>query len=385
LKFCFVTEIAPYLNSNRELVITGGGEAHAFFLARELVKKGHKAKIVTGKWATSPEHEFIDGVEFVRYGSYANWFTNSISVSIKNLVLNSIRSVKTIEDIVKKDRPDYFVASMTFAFPRIVIQARMHNIPLIAEVHDVYPLPLYLKHYRRDYGILVYPGSLFVLLYNNLPKYTSLVETVSEQTVNPLVSKYGVKRNKIFVTGNGIDTEKYLYSSEKQQVIVVLGRLVSYKHVEKALKIFSKVKEQIANVKLVIVGDGPERKRLEALSVDGDVQFLGHVSETEKLQILKNAKIIMSCSEFEGFGMVPIEALACGVFPILSNIPAHNEIVGKNGFISDNVNACASTIVDLLSDNAKRELIARRGRAFVLANYTWSTVCEKFLLGINKK
>jgi glycosyltransferase involved in cell wall biosynthesis len=385
LKFCFVTEIAPYLNSNGELVITGGGEAHAFFLARELVKKGHSAKIVTGKWANSPEHEFINGVEFVRYGSYANWFTNSISISIKNLVLNSIRFIKTIEDIVKKDRPDYFVASMTFAFPRIVIQARMHNIPLISEVHDVYPLPLYLKHYKKDYGMLVYPGALYVLLYNNLPKYTSLVETVSEQTVNPLVSKYGVKRDKIFVTGNGIDTEKYLYSAEKQQVLVVLGRLVSYKHVEKALKIFNKVKEQIKNVKLVIVGDGPERKHLEALSTDSDVQFLGHVSETEKLQILKNAKIIMSCSEFEGFGMVPIEALACGVFPILSNIPAHNEIVGKNGFISDSVTACASTIVDLLSNNAKRELIAKQGRDFVLANYTWPTVCEKFLLGINKE
>jgi glycosyltransferase involved in cell wall biosynthesis len=230
--------------------------------------------------------------------------------------------------------------------------------------------------------LLVYPGSLFVWLYNTLPKYTSLVETVSAATVNPLVSKCGVKREKIFVTGNGVDTEKYLYSSEKQQLILVLGRLVSYKNVDRALCIFRKVKEQVKNAKLVIVGDGPERKRLEALSKDSDVQFLGHVSEAKKLELLQQAKILISCSEFEGFGMAPIEALACGVFPVLSDIPAHHEVVGKHSFISDNVDNCASIIVDLLSDEAKRGLIAKGGRDFVVSTYTWKNVCEKFLLGI---
>jgi glycosyltransferase involved in cell wall biosynthesis len=382
LKFCFVSEIAPYLNSSGKLVVTGGGEAHAFFLARELVKKGHCAKIVTGKWVGAPAHEFIDGVEFVRYGSYSLWFSSCVALSIKNLVLNSVRSFKVIEEVIKKNRPDFIVAPMTFAFPRVVFEAYAHRIPMVAEVHDVYPLPLYLKHYRRDYGLLVYPGSLFVWLYNTLPKYTSLVETVSAATVNPLVSKCGVKREKIFVTGNGVDTEKYLYSSEKQQLILVLGRLVSYKNVDRALCIFRKVKEQVKNAKLVIVGDGPERKRLEALSKDSDVQFLGHVSEAKKLELLQQAKILISCSEFEGFGMAPIEALACGVFPVLSDIPAHHEVVGKHSFISDNVDNCASIIVDLLSDEAKRGLIAKGGRDFVVSTYTWQSVCEKFLLGI---
>ena len=378
MKICFVSEVFPY-RKGEKLVIPGGGEAHAFFLSRELVKRGHVVKMLTGRWEGTPKREAIDGIEFIRYGSYSPWFDGPIAVSLKNMAVNTISCLRSLKEVLRREKPDFIVTPMSFALPRAFLLARAHKIPLIAEVHDVYEIPLYLQHYKRDYGLLVYPGLFYVWLYNNLPKYADLVETVSVQNIEPLVGKYSVAREKIFVTGNGIELEKYGYSEEKQQMIVVLGRLVSYKRVDMAIEIFRRVKEKVPNVELVIVGDGPDRKRLMELAKDEDVKFTGFVPEEEKLRILRRAKILLSCSEFEGFGIVPIEALACGAFPAVSDIPAHREVVGKHGFLFRDAFEAAERICDLLSDEKRREKSAKEGRKFVETTYTWRKVCDRFL------
>ena len=159
--------------------------------------------------------------------------------------------------------------------------------------------------------------------------------------------------------------------------------MVSYKRVDKAIQIFKKVKRRVRNAKLIIAGDGPERKKLEALS-DCDISFLGFISESQKLSLLRKAKILLSCSEFEGFGIVPIEGLACGAYPVVSNIPAHNEVVGKYGHIFNNTDDAANVICDLITNEDKRENYCRKGRYFVESTYTWYNVCNKFMQMVGK-
>jgi glycosyltransferase involved in cell wall biosynthesis len=360
-------------------VIPGGGEAHSFFLSRELVKRGHEVKMISGRWEGTPKNEVIDGIEFIRYGSYSPWFNEPLVVSVKNMAINSVSSLRVLNKTIRAERPDFLITPMSFAFPRAYLLAMAHKIPLIAEVHDVYEIPLYLHHYKRDYGMLVYPGLLYVWTYNNLPRFADLVETVSSQNIEPLVKSYGIKKSRIFVTGNGIEIEKYRYSKEKQQTIAVLGRLVSYKRVDMAIEIFRRVKEKMPDVKLVIAGDGPDRKRLMELAKGEDIEFLGFVPEEEKLRILQKAKILVSCSEFEGFGIVPIEALACGALPVVSDIPAHREVVGKHGVMFKEVSEAALKICSLLSDDKKRQALAKNGREYVEATYTWQKVCDRFI------
>lgn len=384
MKFCFISEVFPYRKGGR-LVIPGGGEAHAFFLSRDLVKRGHVVKMLTGRWEGTPKREAIDGIEFIRYGSYSPWFDEPIAVSLKNMVVNTISCLRSLKEVLRREKPDFIVTPMSFALPRAFLLARAHKIPLIAEVHDVYEIPLYLHHYKRDYGLLVYPGLFYVWLYNNLPKYADLVETVSVQNIEPLVGRYGVTREKIFVTGNGIELEKYGYSSDKEQLVVVLGRLVSYKRVDMAIKIFRGVKEKVPDARLMIVGDGPERRKLEELAAGvADVKFMGFVSEEKKLEILQRAKVLISCSEFEGFGMVPIEAFACGAFPVVTDIAAHREVIGKHGFIFKDDSEAVQMICELLSDEIKRERLSRRGRKFVEMTYTWPKMCDMFMKMVNE-
>jgi glycogen synthase len=381
MKFLYVAEIAPYMDKG-QLIVPGGGEAHGFFLCSELAKRGHDVKIITGKWKNTPKEESISGVKIVRYGNYAPWYNGSKILALKNLILNTIECTRTLQTLIKKDKPDFIISPMTFAFPRAMLLSKIHHIPLIAEVHDVYEMPLYLQHYRKDYGWLVYPGALFVWLYNNLPAYADLVETVSEQNIDPMVKKYGIRKERIFVTGNGINFKK-VGNFKKEELIAILGRLVSYKRVDKAIKIFKSVKKRNPSVRLVIAGDGPERKKLELLSEDG-IEFLGYISEDKKIALLERSKIVISCSEFEGFGIVPIEALAYEAIPVLSDIPAHREVINTHGFLSENIGECTAAICDLLQNEGERRILAKEGSKYVKSQYSWESVCDRFLLMVNK-
>lgn len=383
MDFCFVSEVFPYMRDSK-LVIPGGGEAHAFFLAKELIKRGHTVRMVCGRWPVSPKIEDIDGIHFIRYGVYSPWFSEPMVISLKNMLINNVQGLRLLNKEIKRKRPDFIVAPMSFALPRAFLLSKAYGIPLIAEVHDIYEIPLYLRHYKQDYGLLVYPGILYVWMYNNLPKYADLVETVSSQNVTPLVERYGVKRDKIFVTGNGIDFNKYIYSTEKKQLITILGRLVSYKRVDTAIEIFKKVQKKIDDVKLVIIGDGPDKEKIARLTKDdSNINMLGFVSEETKISLLQQSKIVVSCSEFEGFGIVPVEAFACGAFPVVSDIPAHNETIGGYGYIFTDVDDAVNKICHLLQNEDQRKVLAKRGRDFVEANYTWSKVCDRFLQKIN--
>lgn len=90
---------------------------------------------------------------------------------------------------------------------------------------------------------------------------------------------------------------------------------------------------------LVIVGEGPERSRLEAeirrLKLEGEVQLAGRLHEEQLIGLLQRSRVFLFPSLMEGFGMAPAEALACGVPVIVSDQGALPEVVkhGKTGFV----------------------------------------------------
>jgi glycosyltransferase involved in cell wall biosynthesis len=66
--------------------------------------------------------------------------------------------------------------------------------------------------------------------------------------------------SKIFVTGNGVDIDMYKFCEEKENSIVVLGALLPHKRVDMAIRIFKTVRDRVKNLKLYVIGDGPERE-----------------------------------------------------------------------------------------------------------------------------
>jgi len=116
-------------------------------------------------------------------------------------------------------------------------------------------------------------------------------------------------------------------SEVTEDYYVTVGRLVPYKRVDIMIEAFNALPQK----KLLILGDGNDRERLESMITSPNIEMKGFVSEEEKINILSKAKGFLFCAE-EDFGMSPVEALAIGV-PLIGY-----QRGGTRDYLIDNVN-----------------------------------------------
>ncbi|MBW4468481.1 MAG: glycosyltransferase [Pegethrix bostrychoides GSE-TBD4-15B] len=107
-----------------------------------------------------------------------------------------------------------------------------------------------------------------------------------------------------------IDDSQFVFSEQKDDFYLVSCRLLSYKRVDIIVEAFNWL-----GWPLVIMGDGPERQRLEKQAMS-NIQFLGHVSDAERMALLARAKMVVVAA-LEDYGLVPIEANFSGT-PVVS-------------------------------------------------------------------
>jgi glycosyltransferase involved in cell wall biosynthesis len=136
--------------------------------------------------------------------------------------------------------------------------------------------------------------------------------------------------DRVTVVHNGADTAAIAAAEPfdgEPPTVVVAGRLEPYKRVDAAIAAFAEVGSP---AQLVIVGDGPDRRRLEALAEATarakTVRFTGRVTDGELARWLRTARCVVSLSEHEAFGLVGLEASAAGARVVLSAIDAHREV-----------------------------------------------------------
>jgi phosphatidyl-myo-inositol alpha-mannosyltransferase len=153
----------------------------------------------------------------------------------------------------------------------------------------------------------------------------------------------GMTDQPIAIIPNGIDLTKYKpikvsKKPEDGQTILFIGRLEKRKGAQYLIQAYSQLVQDSPDVKLVIVGDGPERERLELLVEDLhllNVSFLGHVSEELKVQLLNEADLFCSPALFgESFGIVLLEAMATDTVCIAGNNSGYTEVLQELGAVS---------------------------------------------------
>lgn len=151
----------------------------------------------------------------------------------------------------------------------------------------------------------------------------------------------GSVRKTIKVVPNGINVEQIRSASfpEEGYDVLFAGRLIEHKNVDMLLEAFDSVADD-HDVTLGIVGDGPERERLEAkresLTHAGNVEFLGFVDDYEDvLGHMRAADIFVSPSTREGFGITFVEAMASDCTVIAADHPdsAADEVIDGAGFL----------------------------------------------------
>jgi glycosyltransferase involved in cell wall biosynthesis len=174
-------------------------------------------------------------------------------------------------------------------------------------------------------------------LVNRLARKADYVIAVSDTTKERFISWSGFPAERIFILPNCIDMDRFRpaarnpeliarYGLNGRKVLLTLARLACterYKGIDQIIEIMPALVAEIPNLIYLVVGDGDDRDRLagktKALGLDGHVIFTGHISEAEKVDHYNLADAFAMPGWGEGFGIVYLEAMACGT-PVVGSI-----------------------------------------------------------------
>ena len=184
--------------------------------------------------------------------------------------------------------------------------------------------------------------------------------------------KRGFSPDMLEVIPPGIDLEER--HGPEGDYILFIGRLVGTKGIPYLIRAMAKV-----DGKLIIVGDGPEKRRLEAAArsagVAEKVMFTGRVTEEEKAGLLSNCRVFAMPSLFESYGLAVAEAMSWGKPVVASRVGGLPEVVGDGGILCRPRDplAIAAALNYMLEDDRARQEYACRARKHI-QRFSWTNV-----------
>lgn len=341
----------------------GGSGVVATELGLGMARRGHQV-------------HFISYRQPARYKGYeANVFYHEVSNADYPLFeytpYDTALASKLVE-VVQREKLDllhvhYAIPHATVAFmAREILKSRGFTVPFVTTLHGT-----------------------DITLVGQSPNFSPVVEfginvsdgvtAVSESLKADTLRSFNIT-NQIDVIPNFIDLERFKKVDKEhfkkaiapggERVLAHVSNFRAVKRVEDVVRIYSKICKQIPS-KLLLIGDGPERYRVEELSKElklcDDVLFLGKQDAIEELLAISDVFVIPSASE--SFGLAALEAMACHVPVISSNaggLPEVN-IHGETGYLSEigDVDDMAANTLKIISDD--KVLTGFRQRAFAQA------------------
>ena len=243
---------------------------------------------------------------------------------------------RIIKDRRKTDLPDVIIAHRLHAGLGAWKLSKKEKLPLIIGLHSS-DINILKKKTRRWYNML---------------SFASLIACRSQNIKEDLLEIYPFLENKIFIAASGISKELIdieltnsiidFKNMKRKKIIkfVTVCRLIKLKNIDNNLKALSKLDKKY-EWEYKIIGDGPEKNKLEKLSkdlnLDDKVEFLGFKNKSEVMELLDESHIFIMVSKPETFGLAYLEAMAKNCIVIGAK---HNGIDGivdnyKNGFLCE--------------------------------------------------
>jgi glycosyltransferase involved in cell wall biosynthesis len=221
---------------------------------------------------------------------------------------------------------------------------------------------------------------------------------VSEHTKRDIVKEYGVPSDKVVVTHEAAasrfrpipDAQQTRGIRDKYGIsnsfILTVGNLQPRKNLGRLIEAFIQLRQRIVSEpQLVIVGQ-PSWRESDVYRLVHDrglldqVVFTGYVPDDDLPLLFSAATIFVYPSLYEGFGLPPLEAMACGAPVIASNVSSLPEVLGDGALLVDpyDVEGLAQAMLDLLTDPARLRAVAARGLARS-RTFTWENTARQTL------
>ncbi len=327
-------------------------------LAKGLADRGHKVWIFAPKFRNTKEFKhknvYVKRNFSVPAGFYEDFkFTSPIGLSIiKEIRRNNIQAV-------------HFQTPITLGVQAIII-AKLLRLPLIGTFHTFFADEEYLKHVKFNNKI----AQRIMWEYSNIYyNRCTLVTCPSGSTKKELVA-HGCKKS-IKVISNGIDFDmfdnrkagevKKKYGPD-DDLLLFIGRIAHEKNIGYLLECFSRAIRINPNMKLLMVGDGPQMKEAKRMILDLDIRkkvvMLGRIPHSNLVRsgIFGACKLFVTASRTENQPMTMLEAQANGLVCVALNSRGIPDLVKDrhNGFLvkEGDKEAFARAIVNILRDEA---------------------------------
>ncbi len=357
-------------------------------IASRLVEKGHDVKAIVVDNEKNSNYSFpvktIIDYNFPCFTTHPK--SNNQFYKLTRQEMNSYlrRFIKTINKEANNFKPDIIHCQHLWVAPYAAHQTGLPNV-ITAHGTDI-------KGYKKDkrYRHIALQGAT----------HAKKIITISGQVHQDVKKYYFVDEERLVKIANGVDEnlfkilsfdrfellKKYIPKIKKEPpyLITFVGKLTNFKGADLLIEAAEKYEKKFPGIVTLIVGGGELKKKLKEqvkrLRLQ-NVYFLGNLSQTELPKIYNSADLSIVPSRMEPFGLVAIEALACGTPVIAARAGGLPDFINKNVgrlFEMDNSIDLAEKIISALKNNdkAKKE---KKAAQYALNNFSWARVIDKLL------
>jgi len=222
---------------------------------------------------------------------------------------------------------------------------------------------------------------------NLLLRKIDLVFALSND-IKGLLEKTGVSNERIYVVGPGLDLDyiQNIESESKLYEACFLGSIEPRKGVFDLITLWRRILKRKPGAKLLIIGRGQKeylekmKRIIQKYNIHNNIKMMGFVSEESKFELMKQSKIFIFPSYYEGFAQVICEAMACKLPVVAYDLPGYKEWYGNDVTYvkKGDVNSLLNATLTLLEDDTLLRVMGEKGIKRV-KKYDWNKLAKKEL------
>jgi glycosyltransferase involved in cell wall biosynthesis len=278
---------------------------------------------------------------------------------------------------VRADPPDVFFAA-AYTAPLAL------GVPLALAIHDV-SFAAHPEWFRST------EGARRRLITRQAARRARVVFTCSEFSKQEIVERLGIAQDRVRTVYLGV-TDRPAPEGPREPLVLFVGSIFNRRRLPSALAAFAAATKDLPDARFVIAGADrtyPAINLAEVVAREGvadRVEIRSYVDEAELASLYSRASAFIFLSEYEGFGLTPLEALSAGVPAVVLDTPVAREIYGNAAYYvdpADDVRQAGRALKVLLTrpDEAARQITAAGP---VLARYSWEAAASATLAAIEK-